>query len=515
MIVRELITKLGFNFDGPALRKAEQNINDFKKRAAATGSHVHKSLAQTLNDFDAAQARQRMNVLADSTQKVAYNARAARNSTRSMSADTFETASNIGLMLKTYLSFLSVRNVAGIADQAQNLRARLGFVPQTENAAATFDEVVKNANAARVSLEAYGRLYVRLAGATKDFLPTQSEVLQVTSAITQALTINGATTAEATSVTLQLSQAFQKGKLDGDEFRSFMENLSDDFKEKTVVALKGVTGNANITVGSLYEMSRSGELVAKDLALAFKKMAPEIEKQMLLIPLSIGQSTQIASNRFTQMIDRMNRETMFVSRIAAIILGAFDLIESSVYGVASAVGGFGNAARLAGIMIGLYFIKQLELMNKQLLLSRIRFLGAFAGLALLALLIGKVHKMLSSDKPFMDEVANFGQKIKNGYGFLFESLGLQKGSLESSPLFSRNADALRQASVFQMPTSRPSVEVFRPLPASPMSSKAEVNVNVTLPPGTTTDQVPIWAMEIDRAIDKTLARNITSTVGGR
>jgi tape measure domain-containing protein len=451
MIIRELITKLGFTVDSGALRRGQEAADNLKKK------------------------------------------------TNEISSAALEARSNIGLMLQAYLSFASAASLARVADAAQSLRARLALVPQTiGDAGAAFDELVERANFARTSLNAYGTLYVRLAGATKDYLKTQEEVLTVTDAISQALAINGATTEEAASVTLQLSQAFQKGKLDGDEFRSFMEGLSTDFKEKMVVALQDVTGNTKITLGSLYDMSANGELVAKDLALAFQKMAPAIRKQMLSIPLTIGGATQIVRNEFTAMIDRMNRESMAVTRIAAGIVNGFDKIQGSVLYVKDAVGGFGNSARLAGIMIGIYLVKQLDLMNRQLLLARARFLGAFAGLLLMALLIDKVYKMLSSDKPFFDQISDFGAKIEGGIKGIVEPL-LQKMGFEKGMLAPKPNVGPYSGFIDVGPNGRP------------VQSNVNVTINVDVPPGTPEAQ----ARSIASISGDALSQYITNVAGAR
>ncbi len=470
MIIRELITKLGFSVDSAALKRGEDAVKNIKNR----------------------------------TNEVSEAAKGA--------------TSNIGLMLQAYLSFASASSLARVADAAQSLRARLALVPQTiGDAGAAFDELVERANFARTSLNAYGTLYVRLAGATKDYLKTQEEVLTVTDAISQALAINGATTEEAASVTLQLSQAFQKGKLDGDEFRSFMEGLSTDFKEKMVVALQDVTGNTKITLGALYDMSANGELVAKDLALAFQKMAPEIRRQMLSIPLTIGGATQIVRNDFTAMIDRMNRESMAVTRIAQTIVKGFDLIEAGIYKVKDVFGGFGNVVSFTGSLIATILtgkiLKSLMSLDKTTLILRLKWIGMAAAVVAAALVMEDIFKFINGEASATAEVVdylinrfstlngflNFGEDVKNFLGgwapAALKELGFEPGTLAP-------------------PVNNRPLMGFTDVGARPSQSN-RYEVNVTLPPGSTPDQVPLWTAELEKAIDKTIARNITTTVGGR
>lgn len=241
--------------------------------------------------------------------------------------------------------FSAVQGLVRVADTMQSLRARIDLLPQTiGEAGLAFDEVADRAIKARTSIEAYGTLYVRLAGATKDYLKTQGEVLMVTDAISNALVIGGAAASEAESATLQLSQAFQKGKLDGDEFKSFMENLSVDFKDKLAKEL-------GTTTGELYKLSEQGKLSARELAGAFKRMAPEIEKQMLTIPLTWGQAVTIIQNKWARAIDQINRKSMIITTMAETAIKAFDKIGEVVEGFIDKLGGFENAVRLAGAAI--------------------------------------------------------------------------------------------------------------------------------------------------------------------
>jgi hypothetical protein len=57
-------------------------------------------------------------------------------------------------------------------------------------------------------------------------------------------------------------------------------------------------------------------------------------------------------NRFGLMIDKINRRTNFIPKIANFIIGAFDKIEAALKFVANAFGGAENAMRFFGIAAG-------------------------------------------------------------------------------------------------------------------------------------------------------------------
>lgn len=69
--------------------------------------------------------------------------------------------------------------------------------------------------------------FARFDRTLKPLGKTQQETLQFTDTLNRMLFAYGKSAGESASVTLQLSQAMGKGKLDGDEFKSVMENLPE------------------------------------------------------------------------------------------------------------------------------------------------------------------------------------------------------------------------------------------------------------------------------------------------
>lgn len=298
MIVRELISRLGFAVDRGSIAKVDGTI----KQVDAKASHL---------------------------------------------------AASIRGMFGALVAVETVKRVISMGDAMQSLEARIKLLPQTVgSAAASFDDVAKRASAARTSIEAYGNLYVRLAQSLRQYGFAQGDVLEVTDAISQALVVSGAQATEAASVTLQLSQAFNKGKLDGDEFRAFMEGLSADFKDK-------LSAEIGTTSDKLFELSRTGELTAKKLAEAFRNMAPEIRRQMLEMPMTVGQAVQIAGNRISEFVVKLNRESSFISKIAKSIVTAMDWIDAKTDDLGKRFRGWGNIIRYFGVVAGIVFAGKL------------------------------------------------------------------------------------------------------------------------------------------------------------
>ncbi len=288
------------------------------------------------------------------------------------------------------------------------------MLPQTiEPAAVAFDKVAAAAIDARSSLQAYGTLYTRIGNAAKDYLGTQQEVLDVTSTISKALVVGGATAQEASSVMIQFAQALGSGTLQGEEFRAMAE-AAPQYMDKLAEAL-------GYPRGDLKKLASEGKITSKEVIEATKKMKEYFDNQMLKMPLTVGQATTIVGTKWSQMINRMNNESEFVTKIANLILAGFEKIETGVNSLMDAFGGFNNFIRQMGILLGVILVgKAAQALSairairlavialssgnilRALAILRIGFIGAFLPLIKIALIIGLVALAIDDLIVFMN-----------------------------------------------------------------------------------------------------------------
>lgn len=228
MIVRELLTRLGFAVNASQLQKAEQ-----------------------------------------ATQRIKSQANDAANAVRGIVAG--------------FIGLQGIQSLIATDDQVQSLQARIGMLPQTVGKVSdAFDDVASRAIDSRSSLFAYGTLYTRIGNAAKDYLKTGAEVADVTSTISKALVVGGATTQEAQSTMIQFAQALGSGTLQGEEFRAMAE-AAPQFMDKLAEAL----GHPR---SALKKLASDGKITSKDVIEATKKMKDYFDQQMLKMPLTVGQA---------------------------------------------------------------------------------------------------------------------------------------------------------------------------------------------------------------------------------
>ena len=333
MIVRELITRLGFSLNQSQLNNAEratERVKDRAEQAAAAFRNIVAAVA----------------------------------------------------------SFATVKSIITIGDEMQSIRTRIGQLPQTVGEAGdAFDEVAKRASASGVKIEAYSSLYTKVGNAAKDYIKTQEDLLGITDTISQALVVGGANATEASSVMTQFSQALASGVLQGDEFRSMAE-AAPQYLDKLAETMK-------IPREQLKKMASDGKLTAKAVIEATRQMSSYFGDKFKEMPVTVGRAMTVVSNRFALMIDRMNRESLFITKLANFILAAFDKIEAGVYDLVKAFGGFENMMRFVGIAIGVALgakaIAILSAFRAASLLAMLPFIKIIAIVTLVALALEDLY----------------------------------------------------------------------------------------------------------------------------
>lgn len=126
--------------------------------------------------------------------------------------------------------------------------------------------VVRIARTAQASVGAIGTVYARFTNALRENGAEQKTIAAVTETLSLALKVNGATSEETSSAMLQLSQAFGKGKLDGDEFRTAMEAMPN--------VMRDLAKSMGVPFGALKDLAQQGAITSEELLKAFSN--PEL-----------------------------------------------------------------------------------------------------------------------------------------------------------------------------------------------------------------------------------------------
>lgn len=243
-----------------------------------------------------------------------------------------------------------LKNIAHAGDEMQALEFRLGqMVTSANGGAEAMDNLTQHAQSARVSIESYAEAYTGIGAATHELIHTQEDLLTVTDSVAMGLQLAGANAQQTTSVMQQLTQAIAVGKLQWEDMRVIMQN-SDAFALRLAKSM-GMTLNEMVKA----TQGKGGGIGADKIVNALRDMSGEVRKQFLLMPLTIGQATTIMGIRWDAFINKLNRSTHFISRIADAFIYLMDKVERSITSVSDAVGGLGNVAKITGIVLAAAF----------------------------------------------------------------------------------------------------------------------------------------------------------------
>ena len=191
----------------------------------------------------------------------------------------------------------TIQAVKGMAEQLDRLNVvknKLRGLYEDELMAADVTELIyQSAQDARTSMDAFSTTFLKVQLATEKYGFSAQEAVDLTNTLAKALTVGGATASETASVMLQMSQALSKGKLDGDEFRSVMEN-----SPVLMRALAKEAGKAMGVVGAgqkeLMQWSRTGKLTIDILLNALKNMKSEMDRKF-------GGTTETITQAFAKL----------------------------------------------------------------------------------------------------------------------------------------------------------------------------------------------------------------------
>ncbi len=241
----------------------------------------------------------------------------------------------------------SFSGLVSITDKYTGALNKLSVVDGIGNVGKQLDSLFKISNESRTGIDATVSLFTRLSRALEPLGSDAAEVERIVSTLSKSFVVAGLAPSEVSSALLQLSQAFNKGKLDGDEFRSVMEN----FPQLGDAVAKSMGG----TRGELFKLSEDGKITTEVLRKAVIDMEATVSEKFEKTGLTVGQSLQIASNNFTQFIGKIDQATGFSSALAKVIvtisenLGA---IAVTVAAVGAGIAAYFAPTILAGIASG-------------------------------------------------------------------------------------------------------------------------------------------------------------------
>lgn len=278
-------------------------------------------------------------------------------------AATARASNGLSQFIKTAVGFAAVKKGMDLTDVYTSTNARLGMITNSlAEQRSLQNDIFAAANRARGSYTEMASAASKMRMLAGDSFGSNQEAIAFTELLTKSLKVSGAGTAEQNSAFLQISQAMAAGRLQGDEFRSVMENAP-----MVADAIAQYMGKSK---GELKELSSQGLITAVIIKNAMFQAAGDIEGKFNTMPMTFGDvgtmmlnsfletfgggfekvSGMLNSSSFGQILDGWNAGLSFVS-------GGFNtLVDAIVAGGPIVQTFFSVAIIMAGLWASKMFL---------------------------------------------------------------------------------------------------------------------------------------------------------------
>lgn len=198
-------------------------------------------------------------------------------------------SSGLMRLVGAVISLAAAKKSMDLTDAYTHTNARLAMITDNlEEQKALQEAIFAAADRSRGS-------YVEMANATAkmkmlagDAFGSNEEALGFTELLQKSLKVSGAGTSEQQSAFLQLTQAMSAGKLQGDEFRSVMENAP--------MVANAIAEYMGKSKGELKEMSSQGLITADIIKGAMFEAADDINGKFAQMPMTFADVWQKIKN---------------------------------------------------------------------------------------------------------------------------------------------------------------------------------------------------------------------------
>ncbi len=224
-------------------------------------------------------------------------------------------------------------SIVGMQNKLRSLTADQGLV------SSMFNDIARVAGAARAPLQETGDLYFRIARAASDLGITQQQTASITESLAKSMSMTGATAAETSGALLQLGQALQSGRFQGDELRSVLENMP--------IVSKAMADELGVTIGELRKLGSEGKITSDIFVRAMEKNKKAIDDAFAR---SVPTATQALNNLKTAFAVAMTEMAQEEGTPSAALAGLAQAILSLAKDIPQLVEAIKSLVTILGLL---------------------------------------------------------------------------------------------------------------------------------------------------------------------
>jgi len=272
------------------------------------------------------------------------------------------------------------RKIIELSDGVTSTNARLNLMNDGLQTTAELQNMVfQSAQRSRSVYMDTAAAVSKLGILAKDAFSSNKEIIAFAEQMNKQFKIGGASVQEQTSAMYQLTQAMAAGRLQGDEFRSIMENAP--------MLAQAIADEMGVSVGELREMSSEGLITADVIKNAMFNAAEETNAKFNELPMTFGQVGTMVGNMLLQTFGPV---IQIVGQGAQFIYDNWSTLEPVFWGLVTAVGAY---VAITAIWTAVTWLSVAA--NRALALSLLSNPIGWIALAV-GLLVGMIYKWVQS-----------------------------------------------------------------------------------------------------------------------
>lgn len=216
---------------------------------------------------------------------------------------------------------------ANLSDQMAQIRSRINLINDgSQTTVEIMDKIYAASQRSRGGYLEMADSVAKLNMLAKDAFSSNDEAIFFVEQLNKQFKISGASVEEATSAMYQLTQAMASGKLQGDEFRSIMENAP--------MLAQSIAQEMGMSVGQLKELSSQGLITADIIKNALYGSAEETNQKFAEIPMTFADIGQSIQNQFIQAFTPVLEQLASITSSGE-FLAAFEGVGIAIRSVAA------------------------------------------------------------------------------------------------------------------------------------------------------------------------------------
>lgn len=233
--------------------------------------------------------------------------------------------SNLGSIVKKVVGALSVKKLVGLSDQNTEVTARLKLMSggTDEQVAALQKQIFASAQSSRTDYFSTADVVSKIGMRAKGTFGNTNEIIQFSENLNKMFVIAGASQAEISSASLQLTQALGSGVLRGEELNAVFEAAPN--------IIQTIAKEMGVPVGKIRELASEGKITSDVIKSALLGATGDIEKDFKKIPMTWGQIWTMTVNKLIQISKPL-------LNLISLLAQNWETLEPIVLAVATAIG---------------------------------------------------------------------------------------------------------------------------------------------------------------------------------